>query len=347
MEFYVRYRQRIVDNITGKLDPSVQMNRPHIRFDPTTLNELSEDWAHAQNDALGYFLWIYTKLVRAGLIEPGDKEIGALADLSHYLKAIKFWQDEDAGHWEEVRKIAASSIGPVTAAMQQLRGLITESPQMLAAFEQAERPLTAKILDELIKKGEDALTAILPHECIQADPLQRRDHDGALLFLIYPLEVVSSDMARRITDNVSEHLQGDFGVRRYNGDSYWCADYKKLLPAETRTTDFSEDMSGRDSLLKSGQEAQWCIFDPIMSIAAGMRFLQSKAVDDLREQRAYLRRSLSQITSPTSRFGPYRCPESYYMEDGQFVPNDLTPLLWTQANLALALHWMKQSLASQ
>jgi hypothetical protein len=40
-----------------------------------------------------------------------------------------------------------------------------------------------------------------------------------------------------------------------------------------------------------------------------------------------------------------RCPESYYLENGRFVPVDQTPLLWTQGNLLTALRMMERSLA--
>lgn len=35
-----------------------------------------------------------------------------------------------------------------------------------------------------------------------------------------------------------------------------------------------------------------------------------------------------------------QCPEAYFLENGFYVPNDHTPLQWTQANLRMALHWM-------
>ncbi|HAW26694.1 MAG TPA: phosphorylase kinase, partial [Planctomycetaceae bacterium] len=57
----------------------------------------------------------------------------------------------------------------------------------------------------------------------------------------------------------------------------------------------------------------------------------------LEKQRFHLDRSLNQLTTSESVFGPYKCPESYYLEKGRYVPNDITPLLWTQGNLMMAL----------
>ena len=41
--------------------------------------------------------------------------------------------------------------------------------------------------------------------------------------------VVDQAMADRIVGDVVRHLQGDVGIRRYIGDSYWCADYRELF----------------------------------------------------------------------------------------------------------------------
>ena len=54
-----------------------------------------------------------------------------------------------------------------------------------------------------------------------------------------------------------------------------------------------------------------------------------------------MHRALGQLTGPECPFGPFKCPESYYCENGRYIPNDVTPLLWTQANLRLALHFLE------
>src|SRR5262249_37950240 len=149
-------------------------------------------------------------------------------------------------------------------------------------------------------------------------------------------------MADQIVADVIENLQGPHGIRRYPGDSYWCADYKELLAADTRTADFSDDLDSRDKLLKPGTEAQWCIFDPILAVIFAVAYLKSGSRASLVLHREYLLRSLRQLTTAEMRFGPDRCPESYYCERGQWAPNDITPLLWTQANLRLALHFAEQ-----
>lgn len=321
MAFYLKHSQRFTDVIEGKTNPSDPMVRPHIRFNGDTLDELNEKWSHAQNDALGAFLWLAGKL--ANECQWNREELGLLDRLVQFLGKVQYWQDEDSGHWEETRKIAASSIGVVTAALD----------------------IWGSRFDSALKsKGQSALQSILPAECVQADRTQNRRYDSALLFLIYPYQVVTGPTADRIVDDVTTHLLGEHGIRRYLGDSYWCADYKEKLSAEVRTSDFSDDLSGRDKLLKPGFEAQWCLFDPIVSIHFGLKYGKTGDAGDRSRQIHHLNRSLAQLTKPGSAFGAYRCPESYFCERGQYVPNDICPLLWTQANLKLALTHLARSL---
>ncbi len=343
MRFFTRHQSRLDRLLDGSLDPTPAANRPHVRFNGATLDELPEQWAHAQNDALGYFLWLYCKLVRQEHLHfcPPHREV--IASLVHFLELIEYWQDEDSGHWEETRKIEASSIGTVVAGLQELDqvlGLTGEEQ----AFAELVHPIDRQQVQSLLERGREALQEILPWECRQPPPLER-EADAALLFLIYPLRVVDDATADAILENVRTHLQAEHGIRRYLGDSYWCADYKKLLAANIRTSDFSEDTSTRDALLKDGEEAQWCLFDPIVSIIYGERYQEGGDRADFDRQRAALDRALSQVTDEQCRFGPFLCPESYYLENGRWVPNDICPLLWTQANLRLALDCFERSLA--
>jgi hypothetical protein len=338
--FYLKYRGRFEAILAGRVDPRSPMNRPAVRFDGLTLAELATPWPHAQNDALGYFLWAYCRFARARHMAP-DPELLALLPL--YFQAIRYWQDEDSGHWEERRKIEASSIGAVIAGLRELRLLLTTDPYDGPRL--AGTMVTPDFLDRLIEPGIAALDAILPSECVQPDPRKKRRYDAALLFLVYPLEVVDEAMGQRIVEDVLGNLQGDHGIRRYLGDSYWTADYKDKLPANRLTADVSERQEERDALARPGEEAQWCIFDPIVSVIAGRRFLGTGDPADLERQVHHLNRALGQLTGPDCPQGELLCPEAYYLEHGRCIPNDNLPLLWTQANLWLALIAMEQSAA--
>lgn len=343
MKFYSAFREKFRGIIAGTVDPADVMLRPHIRFDGNSLTELPEKWSHSQNDALGYFLWLYSKLTHAGDVKPSSTDWEVLELFVRFFATVCYWEDEDSGHWEEVRKIAASSIGVALAGLREFRKLVVAGKVPLEITTRV-----VQTLDMLLEKGENALEVTLPAECVQTEPEKNRRHDAALVFLMYPCDIFLGDelpeqTAITIANEVRQHLMGDYGIRRYNGDSYWCADYKTLLSAEVRTSDFSDGMSARDSLLQPGLEAQWCIFDPILSIFHARQWLKHGLAEDREWQLFHLRRSLGQLTTKDAAAGPWKCPESYYREQGKWVHNDLTPLLWTQANLRLALHWLRET----
>jgi phosphorylase kinase alpha/beta subunit len=336
--FYTKHRHRFADIIEGRADPQDVMRRPHVRFDGSRLTELPTRWAHAQNDALGYFLWEYCSLGLSAGFPVNPQLLGLFV---RYFEAIRYWEDADSGHWEETRKIGASSIGAVVAGLEACLNLA--SAGRIAEGKVGADLSWVRALEGLVEKGRRALAEILPAECVEPGRLRYRRYDAALLFLAYPLNVLDATMSKKIVDEVLANLQGDFGIRRYIGDSYWTADYKEKLPPEARAADVSESQQLRDALSRPGEEAQWCIFDPIVSIIAGRAYLQSEEGADLDRQVHHLNRSLAQLTGQDSPAGALRCPEAYYLEHGRYVPNDQVPLYWTQANLWLALEAMLAS----
>ncbi len=342
LTYFGKHRHRFNAIIQGQADFQKPMNRPHIRFNGQTLEENEEDWPHAQNDALGYFLWLYCLLVRDDLIEPTSEDVETLALFPFYFQSISYWQDEDSGHWEETRKIEASSIGAVVAGLKALRQVHLKPAFVTHCCHHEGQLITLPLLDELIAKGQEALNEILPAECVQ--PKHARSEDGALLFLIYPLNVVEGVVADQILNNVLTNLAREVGICRYLGDSFWCADYKQKLSGELRTADFSNNVSLRDQFLKPGEEAQWCIFDPIVSVIFGLKYQTTGQEKYLDLQIHHLNRALGHITGTDSEFGSFQCPELYHLDNGRYAPSDATPLLWTQATLRVALEVMVQTL---
>jgi hypothetical protein len=226
--------------------------------------------------------------------------------------------------------VSASSIGTVVAGLRAWRALLqTGRVAGLSTVAARELEMAATAL---IDEGGRALLAILPAECVQLSPRQHRRYDAALLFLVHPLGVVENALADLIVDDVRRYLQGAVGIRRYLRDSYWAPDYERRVAAKDRTRDYSEDIEVRDDLLEDiGHEAQWCVFDPIVSALHGARAMRSGAAIDRARQVAYFNRALAQVTDD------WACPELYSRRDGAIAPNPHTPLLWTQANLRLAL----------
>jgi len=93
-----------------------------------------------------------------------------------------------------------------------------------------------------------------------------------------------------------------------------------------------------------GEEAQWCIFDPILSAIYGRWYQESHDLEDLSMQQFHFCRSLAHITVPSFPFGQWLCPANYYLCDGSWVANDMCPMLWTQMNLQLSFCHMDHSL---
>lgn len=338
LTFFGRHRNRFEDIIADNGRAQTVSMRPHVRFDGNSLEEISsESWPHAQNDALGYFLWLYASLARDGHLALDESSLDVLALFPRYLEAIRFWQDEDSGHWEETRKISASSIGTVIAGLEAFAALVRARPDMVRAPAFGARIVT--MIADLIARGRSALDEILPQECAQRSPDKNRRFDAALVFLLFPLGVVQEPaMVDLLLHDVDRFLTGEWGIRRYLGDSYWAPDYEARTRREDRTRDFSTgtDMRDRDALLEHiGEEAQWCLFDPMLSAFYGARFAVSRSTSDLDRQTLHFNRALSQI-SPS-----WGCPEMYYLRQGRYVENPHTPLQWTQANLMVALRAMR------
>lgn len=351
MRFVRSQRLRMEEIIRDPALAKNPMNRPHIRFQATTFHELDEHWPHAQNDALGYFLWFYCKLANASLLTLTVDDVETLCSLVRYLNAIQYWRDKDSGHWEEVLKVAASSIGAVVAGLREFTTLLhsginaelpedSELTRAIAANDKSHLSEIRALAELLEQKGVDALARILPCESIDPQPGYPRDYDAALLFLVYPLNVVNADMADRILENVAHYLQGSCGIRRYLGDSYRCADYRELFGEGDRSVDFSENIKRRDKYITEGGEALWCIFDPIMVCIYARRYIESRRDKDLIWATHYFNRCIGQVYENLD--GDLLCPEAYFLEKGEYVPNDQLPLQWTQANLKMAFYWLGQ-----
>ena len=297
-------------------------NRPHVRFKADTLEEIADPWSHAQNDALGELLWLRLVLADEQSLNPDELEL--LGTLARYLGAIEYWNDRDSGPWEEERKVNCSSVGAVLAALRAVKSYLEKTGSF--------RMLRGPELDSWIENGQETLARQLPFE----SPPSRKT-DAALLFLLHPLQV-TGDL--RIVSLVRARLRGEYGIRRYVGDSYFCQDYDEWFPPGEQTADFSQAIDVRNELLSPGCEAQWCLFDPVLSVIYGRCFRKNPAeAGHFNAQVRHFNRALEQLTPEG------QCAELYYLKGTRWIPNKHTPLAWTQGNLAMALHDLKRNLA--
>ena len=344
--FFFKYKHKLSQIIDGVKDYTEPMNRLHIRFDGVHLKELNEKWGHAQNDALGYYLWLLVKMANENLIILRNQELELIPLFLSYFKKIEYWKDADNGHWEETRKVNASSIGIVVGALVQLKIFLTENKNEQNILKMVSHLLEQ--VEDLFTYGTDELNKILPYECIQKGKNTYREVDGALLFLIFPIilfeGVLDKSKEDEILQNIISNLQGEFGIKRYLGDSFWTANTKMKQSLSDITADYSDKIEERDKYHILGEEAQWCIFDSIISVIYGRKFLQSGSDEHYEYQVHYFNRSLAQITGEDCIYGAFKCPELYYIEEGNYTYNDTVPLLWAQANLWVTFKYMKDSI---
>lgn len=302
--------------------------RPHVRF--RLGRQPLGDWSHAQNDALGYVLWLRFMLANAGKLDVGEDEFELYRLFPRYFEAIEYWSDLDSGAWEEERKINSSSIGAVLAGLHQLRHWLLHP-----GSSRAQNTELLDLVSRLIANGNLQLKSLLPFE----SPPSRKA-DAALLLLIYPDQVLDREQEDSILMLVEAELKRGIGTIRYIRDSYYGQDYDDWFGKSELTSDFSDRIEVRNAKLRPGFEAQWCMFDSLISVIHGSRFLASPGDTKSHElQTLFFNRSLRQLTPEM------QCPELYYYRHGTWTPNPHTPLAWTQANLALALHLMKKAVS--
>lgn len=168
----------------------------HARYSKD-LKEIPVEWGHAQNDAIGAFLWGVGEGTRYGQkVIRDEKDLRILQKLVDYLECVQYWQAKDNGMWEENMELHASSVGACVAGLKSVKLLVN-------------------VKKDLIKKGEETLRFLLPRES------QTKQTDLALLSLIYPYRVVDRQMAVKILSGVTSRLERRHGVIRYENDQYY------------------------------------------------------------------------------------------------------------------------------
>jgi len=147
--------------------------------------------------------------------------------------------------------------------------------------------------------------------------------------------------------NMQERLQHHDFTKFRTLDTRLLQKVDKMLAediAKLMTLIPNEELKARDALLKPGEEAQWCLFDPMVSAYYGKLYQKTKNPEYLKCQQLFLSRSLAAISGDDCEFGGWHACEAYYLCKGKWVSNDDTPLVWTQADLLMALFEMEASL---
>ena len=250
----------------------------HARYNPETLEEFWESWGNKQHDAVGAVLFKLADFEAQGksvLRDENDRR--TVQTLIYYICNVEYWHDADSGMWEENEEVHASSIGAVLAALlkwQEVGGMDVDQ--------------------DAIDRGVEALGNILPRES------ESKFSDLALLSLIYPYNIVNSEMANQILDNLVYHLTKNKGVIRYKFDQY----YNK------NPDGFSE-------------EAEWCFGLSWLAIAY-------KQLGEDEKAKYYLQKATDTVTSDG------KVPELYYSNSDE--ANENNPLGWSESMYVTALY---------
>jgi phosphorylase kinase alpha/beta subunit len=254
----------------------------HARYNPETLEEFWESWGNKQHDAIGAVLYKLADFEQKGhSMLRSDKDRRTVQTLIYYITNVEYWHDADNGMWEEAEEVHASSIGAVLAGLKKW--------QEVGGFD---------VDQDAIDRGEAALQALLPRES------ESKFTDLALLSLIYPYNVVSTEMAAQIVENLVYHLAKDKGVMRYKFDAYYNAN----------DDGYSE-------------EAEWCFGLSWLALAYKRLGNDAKAQE-------YLDKATATVTQDG------KIPELYFSHSNE--ANENNPLGWSESMYVVALYEVAQ-----
>jgi phosphorylase kinase alpha/beta subunit len=357
--------------VNGTRNPAEPGGRLSVRVHGKT-GERDHEF-RVQNDSVGYPLWVTSKLMVHDAIRPDAAKLETLAQTARYLGKVSYWQDRDAGHWEEEMSVHAPSIGTAVAGLEGLQQAFT-----YVGYQHDVQ------FAELIARGRNTLNAMIelgyasvpsipewslrddgaaPKNKDAADFLHTfsadyRRLDAAMLFLAEPLNVVSRHHAAKIVDAVEAQLVRERGVIRYPGDTYWSPRFKDIMGIDERTSQAEGRLERRNQMMGgvalSQTEAQWTLFDSPLSTYHGKEYQRTGNRVAHSKQLIFLNRVLAQMVPQESSGGAPRLllPEAFYLDrvpvpcgspTNQWIPNDHTPLLWAQANLLVALKTFEET----
>lgn len=352
LKHHYLYSKKFIEIISGKSAAADYGKRPHIRYNPISLQEVQDPWGHAQNDALGYVLFLTFYAANQGKLMVADKTMklgvdgqpvkpliaqkeaqrfGILVPL--FFQKIEVWKDFDFGAWEDKKAEHASSIACALAGLKQEKKYVDKVGPLSERIDGKDYSVTSAVLDDLIKKCEAKLAQILPNEFInsdkedkRADASRVRDADSAIvnaLFLgaISGEPIVHDLMTERIIGVIEGRLARPIGFARYPLD-IWDG------RVDRRDLEFNE-------------EAQWSHVAPMISVIYGEMYQRTKKSQYLAAQEIYFKRSLTTVNSR------WRIPEAYIIDKKtrKWVSDANEPLAWAQSAEIMAIVAMRKSLA--
>lgn len=246
--------------------------------------EVNAEWGNIQHDAIAFVIWGIAEGVKRGKEMIRDEEdLEIVQMLVDYLNCVEYWHDLDHGLWEEEPEFHSSSVGACLASLISIKDIVN-------------------VPDELIQKGFDALNNQLPRESVT------KDVDSALLSLIFPFNIVSKEIGRKIISNVENNLLREKGCIRYKYDSYFS------------TLDTEENGRYQPKEFYDKTEMQWTMFVPWLALC----HLELGNIDKAKEY----------IDKTEELFDENGYLPEGYIANGKSCPNN--PLGWSHAMYILA-----------
>jgi hypothetical protein len=337
----------------------------------------SLDWGHSQIDALGAFFWqvfhfarghsvhgsppvINMRELQAALLKVNpDEQIESIFVVM--LKGMQKFGFNTApcfGAWEDTRAVSrASSNAQCLAGFLAMkkwlddarRAGVREAPLKTVPSDGIKEHETfdylLHLVDSCITLARTSLNLRIPDfpsACARECDVAGLEHDAALLFALYPIEIGLSQFQRDAIERTVYPLMGEVGFKRFRNDPYVGGGYINQphphFMAETSNRDF--------------RPAEWGLFDALLAAYNFRCYTNSGGLDEdaylIGEQ--HLKRSLLTLTprdysytlkanGAAVRIPPGAAPEawSYHPSLGGWVPVHNSPLNWATSMLSLAL----------
>lgn len=331
------YKSRFIDIIEGKAGAHDYTKRPHIRYNPISLSEVPDQWGHAQNDAMGYLLFMLFYTANESKVELNAEEKNAMTDFAvmvpKFFEKIEAWKDFDYGAWEDKKAEHASSIGCVLAGLREEKKYVDKHGAFTKAFDGKTYTVDGTLLAKLIKECETKLAEILPNEFIRSDKEDKRadasvdrNADAALINALFlgalsgqPL--VDETTQEKVLQSTILHLARPIGFARYPFDIW-------------------DGRVDRKDLKPNLEEAQWSHVAPMMSVIYGDMYRRTKKKIYLDWQVLFFKRAMTTVNSR------WRIPEAYIVDPKTraWVSDANEPLAWAQAVTIMAIVSMEKSL---
>lgn len=188
-----QYKHKLIDgDASFRLPPCYHRdNTPSVVHDYKTGYDASR-----QNDVIGAWLWIISKIWQRGLYSFSPEELELIQDMVMYLGKIKYWQDKDSGYWEEESDVRASSIGICLSGLLSIERYVV-------------------VPDFLIVEGDRAIRQLGHRETPSRYP------DAAQLSLIWPFAIYDTVTTNKVLSDIMLQLNREHGCIRYLGDQYY------------------------------------------------------------------------------------------------------------------------------